>query len=112
MEKKDSRLTPDDFETLGKYYPPEIDDIIGENANGSSTAEPDEFTANAPDELGRDASQRRTGRFIVPDEDEVSDGGWTLPTRANGGWEHAMEQSLEEQLEEIEPDDTDSLNQP
>lgn len=108
--KNDSQFTPDDFETLGKQYPPEIDDLISETANGTPDTEPDEFAANAPDEFGRDASQRRTGHFIVPDENEIPDGGWTLPTRANGGWEHALEQPLEEQLEEIDPDEIDSQN--
>lgn len=99
-------LTPDDFEMLGKEFPPEIDDIEEEKI-----IEPDtlynEDDANAPDEFGRDASQRRTGQFIVPDEDDTADGGWTLPTRAHGGWERAVEKPFEEQLEEVSDDETE-----
>lgn len=95
-------VNPEDYNpTHDGEYPHEQEDIKGEKevhlADTSNAYEVD-----MTDEQGRQPGMRRTGKFIVPVEEDTAGEGWTLPTRAGGGWDHPVEPSLEEQIEEPE----------
>lgn len=83
-----------------KEYPHESTDITGEKEQ--HLVEEETYETDMRDEEGRPPSMRRTGQFIVPDDEETAGEGWTLPTRPGGGWDHPLEQSLEEQIDEPE----------
>ena len=58
------------------------------------------YEDDVTDEKGRQPGMRRTGEFIVPDDNNIAGEGWTLPTRDGGGWDHPVEPNLEEQIDE------------
>ena len=102
----DDPINPDDYNpTHDRDYPHDEQDIKGEKevhlADTSNAYEVD-----MTDEEGRQPGMRRTGQFIVPIDEETAGEGWTLPTRAGGGWDHPVEPSLEEQIEEPETRDS------
>lgn len=91
-------VTPRDYDpSHDKEFPHENTDITGaENPNDRENYEDD-----LRDEKGRPVSMRRTGEFIIPDDENV-DGEWTVPTREGGGWNKALDHPLEEQIDERE----------
>lgn len=106
-KKPDSKnpVNPEDYNpTHDGEYPHDEHDITGEKevhlADTSNAYEVD-----MTDEEGRQPGMRRTGQFIVPNDEDMAGEGWTLPTRAGGGWDHPVEPSLEEQIDE--PDQSD-----
>ncbi len=101
MPHPNDPVTPDDFNpTHDKQFPHGQADIIGEKE--VHLAEDPGYEDDMTDAEGRQVGMRRTGEFIVPDDNNVTGEGWTLPTRAGGGWNHPVEPSLEEQIEEPE----------
>lgn len=94
-------ITPDDYNpTHDKNYPHGQADIKGDK--DQPLGDSPRYEDDVRDEEGRPAGMRRTGEFIVPDENNITGEGWTLPTRAGGGWDKALDTSLEEQIEEPE----------
>jgi hypothetical protein len=97
---------PDDYETLGKEYPYEKEDLLGQEPKHEGD-NPAAYEHIQTDAEGRPPGMRRTGEFEVPDVDnnEVTGEGWTVPTRAGGGWDQALDRPLEERLEEVDEDE-------
>lgn len=108
IQKRDSKtphpddpMTPRDYDpTHAKEYPPDEEEITGEKEK--HLAEDPGYEDDMTDEKGRPVGMRRTGEFIVPDENNIAGEGWTVPTREGGGWDHPVEPSLEEQIDEPE----------
>jgi len=98
-EPKDP-ITPKDYNPEGKDYPHEPEDIIGEPDKGA--VQDENYETETTDEEGRPVGMRRSGHFITPIDEDMAGEGWTLPTRAGGGWDHPVEPSLEEQIDEPE----------
>ncbi len=99
----DSEGTPESYQPLGKDYPLDQDDITGEKlVHSVESAQAEESGGGDP--AGEDPNLRRRGHYEVPTEEQSGEG-WTLPTRAGGGWEHPVEPSLEERLEEVDEED-------
>jgi hypothetical protein len=101
-------VTPRDYDpTHDKEFPHEETDISGDEH--AHDAEKQRYEDDVTDEMGRPVSMRRPGEFILPDDENVTGEGWTLPTRPGGGWDQALEHSLEEQIDE--PESPDKTNQ-
>ncbi len=105
----DNPVTPEDYNpTHDREYPHGQKDITGEKE--VHLAEDPGYEDDVTDSEGRSVGMRRTGEFIVPDDNNVTGEGWTLPTRAGGGWDKALETSMEEQIDEPEtPGKTNNL---
>lgn len=102
-------VKPEDYDpTHDKEYPHEEEDIVGEQVQHIAE-ESNQYEVDMTDEQGRPPGMRRTGQFIVPIDEDMAGEGWTLPTREGGGWDHPVEPSLEEQIEE--PETPDKTNQ-
>ena len=97
-------LTPQDYDpTHDKNYPHEQADVAGDVH--AHDAEKIRYEDDLTDEEGREVGMRRSGEFILPDDENVTGEGWTLPTRPGGGWDKALDHSLEEQIDEPESAD-------
>ena len=97
----DDPVTPRDYNPdHDKQYPHDKSEITGEKE--VHLAEDPGYEDAVTDEQGRQPGMRRTGKFIIPDEENSAGEGWTVPTRAGGGWDHPVEPSLEEQIDEPE----------
>ena len=97
----DNPVTPADYDpNHDKEFPHDQQDILGQPEN--PLVKEDTYETDITDEQGRPPGMRRTGQFIIPDDEETAGEGWTLPTRAGGGWDHPLDVSLEEQIDEPE----------
>lgn len=90
---------PRDFDpTHDKEFPHEETDITGQTEDLPHDVQT--YESDMTDAQGRKVGERQTGEFIVPDDNNVTGEGWTVPERKGGGWTKARETSLEEQIDE------------